>query len=247
MIEIIPAIDLIGGRCVRLSQGDFSQKTVYTADPVEIAKQFEESGLQRLHLVDLDGARSGAIANLKILESISRQTNLKIDFGGGIKTAEDISSVFNAGAAIAAVGSIAVRRPDMFFEWLGVFGNEKILLGADVRDGKVAVDGWQTKTEIDVFTFLEEYFSRGVRESFVTDISVDGLLSGPSVALYRQMIDRLPRMKIIASGGVSRVGDIDELEKVGCSGVIIGKAIYEGKVTLKELADRAVRSLKQAN
>lgn len=238
MIEIIPAIDLIDGRCVRLSQGDFSQKTIYNENPLEAAKEFESVGLQRLHIVDLDGAKNGKVINLKVLETIARNTNLTIDFGGGIKTDEDINSVFDAGAEIASIGSVAVKNAEKFFEWLENFGGDRILLGADVKGVNLAINGWQTETEIEITPFLREYFAKGVTQTFVTDISKDGLLQGSSNELYVEILREIPKLKLIASGGVSRIEDVYELEKIGCSGVIIGKAIYEGRIKLDDLAGR---------
>ena len=235
MIEIIPAIDLIEGKCVRLSQGDFAQKKVYNENPLEVAKEFESEGLQRLHLVDLDGAKNGKVTNLKVLQTIASNTNLIIDFGGGIKTDLDIQSVFNAGASLASIGSIAVKEPEKFFSWLQKYENDKILLGADVRDGKLAINGWQTETEIEIIPFLQNYCENGVTQVFCTDISKDGLLQGVASELYQQILEHLPKLKLIASGGVSKIEDVYELDKIGCSSVIIGKAIYEGKIKLKDL------------
>ncbi|MEO6590098.1 MAG: 1-(5-phosphoribosyl)-5-[(5-phosphoribosylamino)methylideneamino]imidazole-4-carboxamide isomerase [Pyrinomonadaceae bacterium] len=237
MIEIIPAIDLIEGKCVRLAQGDFSRKKIYSENPLETAKQFEAVGLDRLHIVDLDGAKNGKVANLKVLEMIAANTNLTIDFGGGIKTAEDVKSVFSAGAKMAGIGSVAVKNTELFFAWLEKYGSEKILLGADVRNEKLAINGWQTKTEIEILPFLKDYFAKGVAQTFVTDISKDGLLEGSANELYSKILTEIPALKLIASGGVSRIEDIDELEKTGCAGVIVGKAIYEGKIMLKDLAN----------
>ncbi len=234
MIEIIPAIDLIDGKCVRLSQGDFAQKKIYSENPLEVAEAFENANLKRLHIVDLDGAKRGKIANLKILEIIARRTNLMIDFGGGIKTAEDVQSVFDAGAQMAGIGSVAVKDAEKFFAWLEQYGGERILLGADVRGDKLAINGWQTATEIEILPFLTNYFARGVRQVFVTDISKDGLLQGSSNELYARILTGLPDIKLIASGGISRLEDIRKLEKIGCAGAIIGKAIYEGKIRLSE-------------
>ena len=235
MIEIIPAIDLIEGKCVRLSQGDFAQKKVYNENPLEVAKEFESEGLQRLHLVDLDGAKNGKVTNLKVLQTIASNTNLIIDFGGGIKTDLDIQSVFDAGASLASIGSIAVKESEKFFNWLENYGSEKILLGADVRDGKLAINGWQTETEIEIIPFLQNYCENGVTQVFCTDISKDGLLQGVASELYQQILEHLPKLKLIASGGVSKIEDVYELDKIGCSSVIIGKAIYEGKIKLKDL------------
>ncbi|MCY7345659.1 MAG: 1-(5-phosphoribosyl)-5-[(5-phosphoribosylamino)methylideneamino]imidazole-4-carboxamide isomerase [Pyrinomonadaceae bacterium] len=236
MFEIIPAIDLIEGKCVRLSQGDFASKKIYYENPLEIAKEFDSIGLKRLHIVDLDGAKNGAITNLKVLENIARQTNLTIDFGGGIKTDEDVQAVFDGGAKMASIGSVAVKKPEMFFAWLEKYGSQKILLGADVRDGNLAINGWQTATETKITPFLENYYAKGGKQVFCTDISKDGLLQGSANALYGEILACLPELNLIASGGVGSLSDVWELKKIGCSGVIIGKAIYEGKITLKELA-----------
>lgn len=235
MIEIIPAIDVIDGKCVRLSQGDFERKTIYNENPLEVAKEFESIGLTRLHIVDLDGAKLGKVTNLKVLETIAAKTNLTIDFGGGIKTDEDIESVFNAGASMVAIGSTAVKESQKFFDWLEKFGSEKLLLGADVKDKKLAINGWQTLTEFEIIPFLQVYFAKGVTQVFCTDISKDGILQGASNELYSEILTNLPRLKLIASGGVSKIEDVYELEKIGCSGVIIGKAIYEGRIKLSDL------------
>jgi phosphoribosylformimino-5-aminoimidazole carboxamide ribotide isomerase len=238
MIEIIPAIDLIEGKCVRLAQGDFARKTIYNENPLEVAKEFEAAGIERLHIVDLDGAKNGKVVNLYVLETIANHTNLTIDFGGGIKTDDDIQAVFDAGATMASIGSVAVKDAEKFFAWLERYDGKKVLLGADVNDEKLAINGWQTATEIEIVPFLREYFARGVTQSFVTDISKDGLLQGSSNALYAKILQAIPELKLIASGGVSKIEDVDELEKIGCAGVIVGKAIYEGKINLKELAKR---------
>ena len=235
MIEIIPAIDLIEGKCVRLTQGDFAQRKIYHENPLEAAREFERAGLTRLHVVDLDGARRGRVTNLKVLETIASGTNLTIDFGGGIKRTEDVRAVFDAGAALVGVGSVAVKEPEKFFAWLDEFGGEKLLLGADVKDGRLAIDGWQTATEIEILPFLREYFARGVRQCFVTDISKDGLLAGSANELYARILSEIPALELTASGGVSNMEDIIELEKIGCAGVIVGKAIYEGRIKLEEL------------
>lgn len=235
MIEIIPAIDLIDGKCVRLSQGDFSRKTIYRENPLETAKEFESAGLKRLHIVDLDGAKNGRVTNLRVLETIAADTNLTIDFGGGIKTDEDIQSVFDAGAKMASIGSVAVKNAGKFFNWLEKYGGERILLGADVKDKKLAINGWQTATEIEILSFLEDYAKCGVTQAFVTDISKDGLLQGSANELYQEILNTIPGLKLIASGGISKIEDVEELEKIGCSGAIIGKAIYEGRIGLKSL------------
>ena len=240
MMEIIPAIDLIDGKCVRLSQGDFAQKTVYRANPSEVAKEFENAGLQRLHIVDLDGAKNGRIVNLKVLETIARNTNLTIDFGGGIKTDADIQTVFDAGASMASIGSVAVKDAEKFFEWLEKYGGERILLGADVNGEKLAINGWQTATEIEIIPFLKEYAAKGVTQTFVTDIAKDGLLQGTSIELYRKIRREIPKLELIASGGVSVIEDLRELEKIGCAGAIVGKAIYEGKIKLEQFNTKEI-------
>jgi phosphoribosylformimino-5-aminoimidazole carboxamide ribotide isomerase len=237
MIEIIPAIDLIDGKCVRLSQGDFGQKKIYHENPLEVAKEFESFGIKRLHLVDLDGAKSGKVTNLKTLETIAENTNLIIDFGGGIKTDDDVNSVFEAGASLASIGSIAVKDSEKFFSWLEKYGSDKILLGADVREKKLAINGWLTDTDLEIIPFLTEYFAKGVSQVFCTDISKDGVLQGSSNELYAEILTNLPKLKLIASGGVSKIEDVHDLDKIGCSGVIIGKAIYEGRIKLNELKD----------
>lgn len=236
MIEIIPAIDLIDGKCVRLRQGDFTQKTIYSDDPVEVAKGFEGAGLKRLHIVDLDGARTGTPANLAILESIANATKLTIDFGGGIKTESDVEAVFGAGASIVNIGSLAVKEPETFFAIVERFGGDKILLGADSRAGKVAIDGWQTDTEVPILALLLRFAAKGVTNAFVTDIELDGAMNGPSFQLYRRVKSAVSEIRLIASGGVRSVEDIDELTRIGCSGVILGKSLYEKTIKLEELA-----------
>lgn len=236
MIEIIPAIDLMDGKCVRLTQGDFARQRIYADDPVDVAKAFEEAGLTRLHIVDLDGAKSGIPANLHILERVTKATELRIDYGGGIKTHDDIKRVFDAGAEFVNIGSVAVKEPELFFEWIAVYGSDSVLLGADVRDGMLAINGWQTESHLEIISFLHSYYSRGVEQAFVTDIGKDGALQGPAFELYSEIINEVPDLRLIASGGVSSLDDISQLENIGCRGVIIGKAIYEGRVTLGELA-----------
>lgn len=235
MIEIIPAIDLIDGNCVRLTQGDFTKKTVYSDDPLETAKRFEAAGLKRLHIVDLDGARTGKPVNLKILERVAGGTNLRIDFGGGIKTEPDVEAVFSAGAAIVNIGSIAVREPETFLAWVERYNGERVLLGADTRNGIVAIDGWQTDTKIPILALLRKYAERGVTSAFVTDIARDGAMTGPAIGVYRQIAVAVQEINLIASGGVRSTDDIDELHRIGCAGVIIGKAFYEGRIKLDEL------------
>lgn len=239
MIEIIPAMDLIGGKCVRLTQGDFSRKTVYSDDPLETAKLFEAAGLRRLHMVDLDGARTGAPANLHVLKKVASGTNLIIDFSGGLKTESDVNAIFETGAAIATVGSVAVKQPELFLSWVEKFGAERILLGADSRSGRVAINGWQTDTTTPVLAFLRNFAERGVTNAFVTDIASDGAMKGPAFKLYRQIRAAIQEIELIASGGVASIEDIDELNRIGCAGVIVGKALYERNVKLEELSKYA--------
>lgn len=234
-MEIIPAIDIIEGKCVRLTHGDYNQKKIYNENPLEVAKQFEAAGIQRLHLVDLDGAKEGAIKNWKVLETISTKTSLVIDFGGGIKTEKDVQIIFNSGAALATVGSIAVKEEETFFSWLKKFGAEKFLLGADVKNEKITVSGWTEQTEIWIYDFIEQYIEKEVYQIFCTDVSKDGALEGPSTELYKNIIQKFPQLHFIASGGVGSVEDVYQLQEIGCSGVIIGKAIYEGRIKLNEL------------
>ena len=234
-MEIIPAIDVIDGKCVRLTQGDYAQKTVYNEDPVEVAKQFESIGIKRLHLVDLDGAKKGQVVNLHVLEKIALNTKLIIDFGGGIKHDEDIESVFKAGAKIATIGSVAVKEPDKFYAWVKKYDSDKILLGADVKNEKIAINGWLEETTISVFDFIEKNIALGIKNIFCTDISKDGLLQGPAIEFYKNIIEKNPSINLIASGGVSCLNDLTELKKIGCSGTIVGKAIYENRITLNQL------------
>ncbi|GEP89962.1 1-(5-phosphoribosyl)-5-[(5-phosphoribosylamino)methylideneamino] imidazole-4-carboxamide isomerase [Chitinophaga terrae (ex Kim and Jung 2007)] len=233
--EIIPAIDIIDGKCVRLTQGDYSQQKIYNEHPLEVAKEFEDIGVKRLHLVDLDGAKKGAVVNWKVLENIAGKTSLVTDFGGGIKTAKDIDIVFECGASLATIGSVAVKEPQLFFSWVKQYGAEKIFLGADVKNEMIAVGGWLETTELSVFDFLESNIEAGVTNIFCTDIAKDGLLQGPSVDLYKKILRQFPAINFVASGGVSNVADLVALQEIGCSGAIVGKAIYEGKITLEEL------------
>jgi len=233
--DIIPAIDLIDGKCVRLSQGDYDKKIIYNEQPLEVAKMFEDIGIKRLHLVDLDGAKKGAVVNQKVLETIALKTNLIIDFGGGIKTDESIQSVFDAGAHMATIGSIAVKNKKLFYSWLKKYGAKKIMLGADVKDEKIAVGGWLESTDISIIDFINENLSNGIENIFCTDISKDGLLQGPGIDLYKKIISHFSSIKLIASGGVSGIKDLHQLKEMGCSGVIVGKAIYEGKIGINEL------------
>ncbi len=234
-MDIIPAIDIIDGKCVRLTQGDYEQKKIYNEHPLEVAKQFEDAGLKRLHLVDLDGAKAGAVKNWKVLETIAGKTSLVIDFGGGIKKEGDVEIVFNSGAALATVGSLAVKDPELFVSWLQSYGAGKFLLGADVKNEKIAVGGWLETTDRWVYDFIQDYVDKGIQQVFCTDVSKDGLLEGPSLDLYRNIMTEFPKLHFIASGGVSNMDDVYQLEEIGCKGVIIGKAIYEGHVTLKDL------------
>ncbi len=234
-MEIIPAIDIINGKCVRLTQGDYLRKKIYNDNPLEVARTFETIGIKRLHLVDLDGAKQGKVINIKVLETIASKTNLKIDFGGGIKTNEDIKMVFESGAGIAAIGSMAVKDRELFFSWIQKYGPDKLLLGADVKKEKIAINGWLENTQIPVFDFLNENISAGITTAFCTDISKDGLLQGPSFVLYKKLLLQFPDLNLIASGGISNTEDLYELKKIGCSGAIIGKAIYEGLITLNDL------------
>jgi len=234
-MQVIPAIDIIDGKCVRLTEGDYSQKKIYNEHPLEVAKEFEDAGLIRLHLVDLDGAKAGSVKNWKVLETIAGKTSLVIDFGGGIKTAKDVQIVFESGAAFATVGSIAVKNEEEFVNWLLQFGAEKFLLGADVKEEKIAVSGWLEKTDIWVYDFIEKYIQHGVQQIFCTDVSKDGKLEGPSVDLYKNIIQKFPNLHFIASGGVSEIKDVETLHEIGCRGVIIGKAIYENRITLHDL------------
>lgn len=234
-MDIIPAIDIIDGKCVRLTQGDYAQQKMYNEYPLEVAQQFEDAGLRRLHLVDLDGAKAGQVRNWKVLETLTAKTKLVIDFGGGIKTQKDCSIIFDSGGAMAAVGSIAVRDEKTFLEWLALFGASRFLLGADVKREKIVVGGWLEETDIYVYDFLRGYLEKGVRQVFCTDVSKDGLLEGPAVDLYKNILKELPGLSLIASGGVSGMDDLHQLQEAGCTGAIVGKAIYEGRLQLADL------------
>jgi phosphoribosylformimino-5-aminoimidazole carboxamide ribotide isomerase len=235
-VQIIPAIDIINGKCVRLTKGDYTKEKIYYDQPLDAAKSFEDAGLKRLHIVDLDGAKAGSIRNLKVLESVASATKLVIDYGGGIKNIEDVSKVFNAGASIVTLGSIAVKQSEVVEEWLLEFGADKILIGADVLNEKVKISGWLEDGGITISEFIGKMLAIGAQNIFCTDISKDGVMQGPSVDLYKTIIEQHPSMHLIASGGVSKIEDVEELIKIGCDGVIIGKAIYEGKITLKQLS-----------
>jgi phosphoribosylformimino-5-aminoimidazole carboxamide ribotide isomerase len=235
-MQIIPAIDIIEGKCVRLTEGDYAQKKIYNEDPLEVAKQFEGVGLMRLHLVDLDGAKAGEVVNWKVLEKIANKTNLAIDFGGGIKTESTLKMVIDTGAKYATIGSLAVNNRVLFEAWIARFGAAVFMLGADVFEEKIAVGGWIEKTNIDLYDFIESYIQKGVTQLFCTDIQKDGKLEGPSLALYQKVIAQFPNLQLIASGGVSKLQDLEDLRKIGCAGAIVGKAIYENKISLSELS-----------
>jgi phosphoribosylformimino-5-aminoimidazole carboxamide ribotide isomerase len=242
MIQLIPAIDIIDGKCVRLSQGDYSRQKTYNENPLEVAKSFEDHGITRLHLVDLDGAKASHIVNYKVLENIATHTNLTIDFGGGLKTDNDLRIAFESGASMITGGSIAVKNPEQFLSWLNQYGSEKIILGADAKDKKIAVTGWLEDTDCQLLDFLADYINKGVSQVICTDIAKDGMLQGPSTALYQEILAAHPDLWLIASGGVSNMRDIQELDAAGVPAVIFGKAIYEGNITLKELEQSIVAS-----
>lgn len=232
----MPGIDIIDGKCVRLTKGDYSTKKVYNENPVEIAKEFEDNGIQYLHLVDLDGAKSSHIVNHKVLEAIASKTGLIIDFGGGLKSEEDARIAFESGASQITGGSIAVKNPDIFMNWINLYGSAKIILGADCIDRKIATHGWLEKSELDVVDFIKKYKTMGVKNCICTDVAKDGMLQGASVKLYKE-INKETKVNLIASGGVANMNDLYELKEIGCSGAILGKAIYEGRITLKELQE----------
>jgi len=234
-MDIIPAIDLIDGKCVRLSQGDYDRKTIYNENPLEVAKAFEDHGIRRLHLVDLDGAKAHHIVNHKVLETIATQTSLVIDFGGGLKTDEDLRIAFECGARLITGGSIAVKSPKIFESWITQFGSDRIILGADVKDEKIAVTGWTEDTELSLLPFLEEYINKGINQVICTDIRKDGMLQGASTELYKKILRAYPGLYLVASGGVSSLADLEELAEAGMPAVIFGKAIYEGRISLSDL------------
>ena len=234
-IELIPAIDLIGGKCVRLSKGDYASKKEYAADPVDVAKEAEDHGVRRLHVVDLDGAASAHVANHRTLERIATATRLVIDFGGGVKTDEDLEKAFGSGAQMVTAGSIAARHPETVCRWLEVYGPERIILGADVRQGRIAVNGWKQETAQELFPYLQSYISRGVNQVISTDIERDGMLQGPAIGLYRDILQHFPDLYLIASGGVKDMADIQSLQEAGVPAVIFGKALYEGRITWQEV------------
>lgn len=234
-MKIIPAIDIIGGKCVRLTQGDYAQKKIYNEDPVAVAKMFEDAGIRYLHVVDLDAARQGKITNYKVLEAITSQTKLSVDFGGGLKTDDDITIAFNNGAVQVTAGSIAVKNPDVVYSWLEKYGADKIILGADCRNRFVATNGWQQESTLDVLDFIKGYQQKGITSVICTDISKDGMLLGPSFELYAEILEQT-KIGLIASGGISSIDDVIRLKELGCGGSIIGKAIYEGNITLTQLS-----------
>ncbi len=235
-MEIVPAIDLIDGKCVRLSQGDYGRRKVYSDSPLEVAKSFEAAGIRRLHLVDLDGAKAQHIVHHRILEQITSHTSLIVDFGGGLKTDEDLRIAFESGAQMVTGGSIAVKSPEAFENWIRTYGPERIILGADVSEGKIAVSGWTERSELDLWSFLENYVQKGINKVICTDISRDGMLRGPALELYTQILAKYPELHLIASGGVSSLKDLDDLKAAGLPAAILGKAIYEGRIQLKDLS-----------
>lgn len=234
-MELIPAIDLIDGKVVRLTEGDYAQKKIYADHPLDMAKQFEDIGIQRLHLVDLDGAKKGEVVNWKVLEAITSNTNLKVDFGGGVKKEEDVVRIIESGACWVTIGSMAVKKPEVVWEWIESYGADRFFLGADVRDEKIAISGWQEMTAIDIHKFISSYLAVGLDYIFCTDISKDGRLEGSAVELYERILSRSSTIKLVASGGVSSMDDLYALQEAGCHGVIIGKAIYENKISLNDL------------
>jgi phosphoribosylformimino-5-aminoimidazole carboxamide ribotide isomerase len=234
-MQIIPAIDIIDGKCVRLTKGDYNSQTIYHEDPLEAAKLFEGAGISRLHLVDLDGAKAGAVKNLAVLERIASNTKLLIDFGGGIKKQQDVGDVFNAGAAMVTIGSLAAQQPAILEEWLMEFGPDHFIVGADVMNEQVKISGWLEETGLDIFQLVRNMLAIGVHQVFCTDISKDGMMEGPSVDLYKRIIEEFPDLKFVASGGVTSLDDLELLKAIGCHGVIIGKAIYEGRISLEAL------------
>ncbi len=234
-MEIIPAIDIINGKCVRLTEGDFDRKIVYNDDPLEVAKEFEGAGLRRLHLVDLDGADSGAVKNWKVLELIASKTDLSIDFGGGIKTEKDVEIIFNSGADWVTIGSMAVNNEEELINFMDRWGAARFLLGADVKNERIAIKGWKEITRIWIYDFIEKYIALGIEQLFCTDVSKDGRLEGPSSELYKNIIEKFPGLNFIASGGISSLSDLEELQHIGCKGAIVGKAIYEKRILLKDL------------
>jgi phosphoribosylformimino-5-aminoimidazole carboxamide ribotide isomerase len=234
-MEIIPAIDLIDGKVVRLTEGDYAKKTEYASNPLDIAKQFEDAGLKRLHVVDLDGAKKGAVVNWKVLEDVTAKTSMLVDFGGGVKQKADVKRIMDAGARWVTIGSMAVKQPDVFIEWLDEYGPDNFFLGADVREGKIAVGGWLETTSTDVKEFIMQYSRKGLRYIFCTDISKDGKLGGPATSLYKELLASNSDIQLVASGGVTTLQDLQHLKDAGCHGAIVGKAIYENRISLQDL------------
>jgi len=241
-MRIIPAIDIIDGKCVRLTKGDYNTKKVYNENPLEVAKMFQDAGIEHLHLVDLDGAKAKHIVNHKVLENIATKTNLNIDFGGGLKTNEDLHIAFNSGAKQITGGSIAVKDPSIFKNWIEKFGTHKIILGADANNEKIAISGWQEESDEELIPFVKQYIEEGISYVICTDIAKDGMLEGPSFNLYKKMLDALPKVKLIASGGISKFEELPKLAQLGCEGTIIGKAIYENKISLKQLENYIINA-----
>lgn len=235
MIEIIPAIDMIEGKCVRLTQGDYATRKVYNEDPLEVAKAFEDAGIRRLHVVDLDGAKAGHIVNYRVLEKLAGHTSLVIDFGGGLKQTKDVEIAFDCGAQMVTGGSIAVKDPETFTAWIARFGSERIILGADAKDRRIAINGWEEATDAELLPFIQKYREQGIEKVICTDISRDGMLEGPAVDLYKEILEAVPEIYLIASGGVSSIADIEKLAEANVPAVIFGKVLYEGRITLKEL------------
>ena len=235
MIELIPAIDVIDGKCVRLSQGNYDSKKVYNESPLEVAKAFEAHGMRRLHVVDLDGAASQHVVNYRTLEQIATHTSLTIDFGGGIKTAKDIDIAFNSGAQVVTLGSVAVKNPELFDAWLNTYGNEKIILGSDVKENRIAISGWKEESPLELMPFLDQYIKKGITKVLCTDISRDGMLRGAALPLYKEIMGTYPELYLIASGGISCLDDILQLDDAGIPAVVFGKAIYEGRISLNDL------------
>lgn len=234
-IELIPAIDIINGQCVRLTKGDYNQKKVYNDNPIEVAMDFEKLGFKRLHVVDLDGAKSKHIVNDGVLKEITKATNLIVDFGGGIKTKDDIEKAFEAGASMVTIGSVAVTNRQLFLEWIDIYGAERLILGADVRNGKISINGWKEDSSEELLPFLKQYVEKGVRNVLCTEISKDGTLQGPAINLYKDIMQAYPQLHLIASGGVSSNEDITDLDNAGIPAVVFGKAFYEGKIDIKSL------------
>ncbi|MGC9341726.1 MAG: 1-(5-phosphoribosyl)-5-[(5-phosphoribosylamino)methylideneamino]imidazole-4-carboxamide isomerase [Bacteroidales bacterium] len=235
MMQIIPALDIIEGKCVRLSQGDYSKKKIYNSDPVEVAKMFEDWGLKRIHIVDLDGAKESHIVNHEVLNKISSSTSLIIDFGGGIKSDSDVEIAFDSGAEMITGGSIAVKEPETFTRWIEKYGSEKIILGADHRNGKIAISGWMEDSGLELIAFIKNYKRKGIRKVICTDISVDGMLKGPSIKIYSEILNAIQNIELIASGGVGAPKHLEDLEKTGIPSVIVGKAIYEGRIKAADI------------